>query len=257
MRGLNETLQQIRRGLASERIRAAISSQVNMRSGEVIGVEALIRWQHPEKGLLPPLEFLPLIEDHPLAVELGEWVIDTALRHRERLAENRTSICRSASIIGARQLQQANFVERLEEILAAHPTFAPGCIEMEVLETSAPRRSGAGVTHHRSVPRDRRRSFARRLLGTGYSSLTHPPCPRSRSSRSIRALCATCSTTWIDLAIPAVCSTTAFRRSRSPRVWKPSSTGDVAATWLCDIAPGYGIAARCLLPTCRLMELAA
>jgi EAL domain-containing protein (putative c-di-GMP-specific phosphodiesterase class I) len=48
-----------------------------MRTGKVIGAEALIRWQHPDKGLLAPAAFLPVIEDHPLAVTLGEWVIDS------------------------------------------------------------------------------------------------------------------------------------------------------------------------------------
>jgi len=52
--------------------------KVNMRTGKVVGAEALIRWQHPERGLLPPGMFLPVIEEHPLAIELGEWVIDTA-----------------------------------------------------------------------------------------------------------------------------------------------------------------------------------
>ena len=83
MRWLNETLQQIRSGIGNGEFVMHFQPKVNMRSGAVIGAEALIRWQHPEKGLLPPLEFLPLIEDHPLAVELGEWVIDAALKHRE------------------------------------------------------------------------------------------------------------------------------------------------------------------------------
>ena len=82
-----------------------------MRTGKVIGAEALIRWQHPERGLLPPGMFLPVIEDHPLAIELGEWVIETALaqmeswqaagldisaqRERERDATAAAGFCRS------------------------------------------------------------------------------------------------------------------------------------------------------------------
>ena len=82
MRGLNERLQDIRRGLGAGEFVLYFQPKVNLRSGEIIGAEALVRWRHPEKGLLPPLDFLPLIEEHPLAVELGEWVIDTALAHR-------------------------------------------------------------------------------------------------------------------------------------------------------------------------------
>ena len=54
-----------------------------MRTGKVVGAEALMRWQHPERGLLPPGMFLPVIEDHPLAVEIGEWVIESALTQME------------------------------------------------------------------------------------------------------------------------------------------------------------------------------
>lgn len=53
--------------------------KVNMKTGEVIGVEAMIRWQHPQRGLLPPAAFLSIIEDHPISVALVEWVIATAL----------------------------------------------------------------------------------------------------------------------------------------------------------------------------------
>ncbi len=58
--------------------------KVNMKTGIVIGVEALIRWQHPKNGLLAPALFLPMIEDHPLSIELGEWVINAALTQMER-----------------------------------------------------------------------------------------------------------------------------------------------------------------------------
>lgn len=54
-------------------------NKVNMRTGRVIGAEALIRWQHPDSGFLPPSRFLPVVEDHWLATKVGEWVIDTAL----------------------------------------------------------------------------------------------------------------------------------------------------------------------------------
>ena len=54
--------------------------KVNMRTGAVIGAEALIRWQHPERGLLAPAAFLPSIENHPICIDVGEWVIATALR---------------------------------------------------------------------------------------------------------------------------------------------------------------------------------
>ncbi len=134
IRDHHESLERIR--LALERCEFALHYQpkVNMRSGQVKGAEALIRWHHPEKGLLNPAAFLPLIEDHPLAVDVGEWVIDTALHQIEVWREAGLDLPVSVNI-GARQLQQGDFVERLQAILTRHPKLHPGCIELEVLET--------------------------------------------------------------------------------------------------------------------------
>ena len=76
---MHETLEEIRRALLTQQFVLYYQPKVNMRTGAVIGVEALLRWQHPEKGWLLPAAFLPLIEAHPLAVEVGEWVLGNAL----------------------------------------------------------------------------------------------------------------------------------------------------------------------------------
>ena len=68
LRGHHESLERIRLALAQGEFVLHYQPKVNMRSGQVVGAEALIRWQHPEKGLLAPATFLPVIEDHPLAV---------------------------------------------------------------------------------------------------------------------------------------------------------------------------------------------
>ena len=130
----------------------------------------MIRWQHPEKGLLPPVVFLPVIENHPLAVDIGEWVIDTAMAQIEIWKTAGLDIPISVNI-GARQLQQPNFVERLCEMLAAHPTVREGDLEMEVLETSA-MEDLAKVSRVIDASRNVGVSFALDDFGTGYSSLT-------------------------------------------------------------------------------------
>ena len=79
LRGHHESLERIRLALSAGEFMLYYQPKVNMRTGAVIGVEALIRWQHPQQGLLSPAAFLPVIEDHPLAIELGEWVIANAL----------------------------------------------------------------------------------------------------------------------------------------------------------------------------------
>ncbi|MFZ4481683.1 MAG: EAL domain-containing protein, partial [Rhodoferax sp.] len=105
-------------------------------TGAVIGVEALIRWMHPQRGLLPPADFLPMIQDHPLAIELGQWVIEKALLQVERWQQDGLNIGVSVNI-GLRHVMQADFVQRLREALDAHPRLKPDCLELELLETSA------------------------------------------------------------------------------------------------------------------------
>lgn len=171
VRGYHESLEHIRRALVEHEFVLYYQPKVNMRTGRVIGAEALIRWQHPEKGLLPPALFLPLIENHPLSIELGEWVIDTALAQIE--AWHSAGLNISVSInIGALQLQQADFIDRLRALLAAHPTVKPGNLEMEVLETSA---LGDLLPVSQVIDAGRRLgvNFALDDFGTGYSSLTY------------------------------------------------------------------------------------
>jgi predicted signal transduction protein with EAL and GGDEF domain len=106
--------------------------KVNMHTGEVIGAEALIRWQHPVRGLVPPLDFLPAIEGHVISLELGEWVIDTALSQINQWRSMGVELPISVNISGY-QLQQRNFSTRLAALLAAHPDVNPQYLELEIL----------------------------------------------------------------------------------------------------------------------------
>lgn len=171
IRGHHESLDRIRRALDAREFVLHYQPKVNMRTGAVIGAEALIRWQHPDKGLLPPAAFLPVIEEHALAIDIGEWVIDTALTQMEIWHAAGLDIPVSVNI-GARQLQQADFVERLRGLLAAHPKIKPSCLGLEVLETSA-LQDLAQVSQVISACREIGVMFALDDFGTGYSSLTY------------------------------------------------------------------------------------
>ncbi len=171
VRGRHEHLEHIRRAIAAHEFVLHYQPKVNMRTGQVIGAEALIRWQHPERGLLPPGMFLPVIEDHPLAVELGEWVIDGALSQMEQWREEGLEIPVSVNV-GALQLQQPDFVDRLSRALAAHSGLKPFSLEIEVLETSAlhdvvQTSQVFNACHNIGV------QFALDDFGTGYSSLIY------------------------------------------------------------------------------------
>ncbi len=171
IRTRNESLDRIRSAIIEQEFALYYQPKVNLRTGAIIGAEALIRWNHPEKGLLSPESFLPEIEDHPLAIELGEWVIHNALNQIELWRQHGLDIQVSVNV-SARQLQQSNFVTRLCESLAAHPNIMPSYLEIEVLETSALE----DITKTTRLINDCRKfgvSFALDDFGTGYSSLTY------------------------------------------------------------------------------------
>ncbi len=171
IRGHHESLDHIRNALDDGELVLYYQPKVNMRSGRVIGAEALIRWQCPKRGLLPPAAFLPVFEDDPLAVQVGEWVIETALQQVEVWRAAGLDIPVSVNV-GARQLQQANFVERLRAMLATHPQLPPGCLELEILETSA-LKDMAQVSQVIDECARLGVNFALDDFGTGYSSLTY------------------------------------------------------------------------------------
>jgi diguanylate cyclase (GGDEF)-like protein/PAS domain S-box-containing protein len=144
--------------------------KVDMRAGRVSGAEALVRWQHPERGLLLPSEFLPLIEDHDLIIRLGEWVIEAALDQMEVWQKQGLSIPVSVNVAG-RQLQSAGFVQRLSEALARHPRVARQ-LEFEVLETTA-LEDMVKVSRVIEECGELGVPFSLDDFGTGYSSLTY------------------------------------------------------------------------------------
>jgi diguanylate cyclase (GGDEF)-like protein/hemerythrin-like metal-binding protein/PAS domain S-box-containing protein len=166
-----ESLERIKKGMDNREFILYYQPKVNMIKGEVIGVEALIRWEHPEHGLLFPIKFLPIIENHLISIELGEWVIETALKQIETWQAVGLDIPISINI-SAFQLQQKNFTLRLEELLHAHTTVNPSLLELEILETSA---IGDIVQVSTIMNKclDLGVRFALDDFGTGYSSLTY------------------------------------------------------------------------------------
>ncbi len=145
--------------------------KVNMQTGEVLGVEALIRWQHPTKGLLPPKDFLPLIAGNQLTVKLGNWVLEAALKQMELWLAQGLDLKVSVNIDGL-QLKEDNFVTNLQNMLAKHPTLNPENLSLEILET--------GEIHDLEITSHIIKqcqtlgiSFALDDFGTGYSSLTY------------------------------------------------------------------------------------
>ncbi len=170
-RAHHEEIARIREGLAKGEFVLYYQPKVNMRKGEVIGAEALIRWQHPEQGLMLPGQFLPTIEGDALAGELGDWVLRQVLDQLTVWVTQGLRLTVSVNISGE-HLQQPDFVDRLSELLAAYPSVPPTLLELEILETAALEDIARVAEVFAACGRLGVR-FALDDFGTGYSSLTY------------------------------------------------------------------------------------
>ncbi|HEX4006988.1 MAG TPA: EAL domain-containing protein [Acidobacteriaceae bacterium] len=170
LRSSRDELDQIRLALAARQFVLAYQPRVHMGKGTLVGAEALIRWQHPTRGLLPPSLFLPAVENHPLIDQIGEWVMDQALTQHELWRAAGIEIPVSVNI-AAHHLQAPDFAERVADLLAAHPTVDPSFLELEVLESGALRDVGQ-VSAVLATCREIGVSVSLDDFGTGYSSLT-------------------------------------------------------------------------------------
>jgi EAL domain-containing protein (putative c-di-GMP-specific phosphodiesterase class I) len=171
VRNRHGQLQRIRAALAENEFVLFYQPKVNMRSGELLGLEALIRWQRPGEGLIAPGDFLPCLQGHPMALAVGRWVLNAALDQLSEWA--RSGHYANVSVnIDPQHLQSGSFVEELHAKLVQHPNVHPTQLELEVLESSAL----DDVSQVSDVIRRCRTlgvHFALDDFGTGYSSLNH------------------------------------------------------------------------------------
>jgi diguanylate cyclase (GGDEF)-like protein/PAS domain S-box-containing protein len=167
-----EKAEGIRLALGRGEFRLYYQPKVNMRSGAVIGAEALIRWQHPERGLVSPAEFLPSIEDSAeLSIAVGDWVIGEALRQMEVWRQEGLTVPVSVNI-SAQHMQHPDFMPNLARELDRYPDLSSDMIEIEVLESSALDDVGRASAVIREC-RQRGVKVSLDDFGTGYSSLTY------------------------------------------------------------------------------------
>ena len=242
IRGYHESLDRIRQAMLEHEFVLHYQPKVNMRTGQVVGAEALIRWQHPQKGLLLPTAFLSVIENHPLAIEVGEWVLDTALRQIAQWRANGLDLHVSVNI-GAHQLQRPDFVERLRALLARHPQIRAGDLELEILETSALEE----LVHVSRVIEECRAigvSFALDDFGTGYSSLTYLKRLAVKQLKIDQSFVRDMLDDPDDLAIleGVISLANAFHREVIAEGVETLAHGQVLLQLGCELAQGFGIA---------------
>lgn len=171
MHALHARIEQVAAALRNDELCLYYQPKVNMRTREVTGMEALIRWRHPEKGVLGAGEFLPAIESHELIITVGDWVLEQALQQIQQWRSQGLDLQVSVNV-SARQIQHIDFVDKLEKLLSSYPDIPPALLELELLETSAlETRQTAGVVE--AAGQRLGIFFALDDFGTGYSSLTY------------------------------------------------------------------------------------
>lgn len=165
-----EFLNHIKKALTEQQFVLYYQPKIALRTGELKGFEALIRWQHPEKGLLMPNSFIPLLKNHPLMLELGHWVLSAALT--QLTTWNAQNLYSRISVnIDSMQLNNENFAEHILNLFAAYPTVQYQQLELEILETGALEQldKTSGII---KLLQSKGIDFALDDFGTGYSSLT-------------------------------------------------------------------------------------
>jgi len=166
-----ETLERLRRALQQGEFELYYQPKVDLQTGEVIGVEALIRWLPPGATMISPAEFLPHIHGSDLEGAFGAWVLRAAVAQAAAWQQAGEAVKVSANI-SANHLLQPSFFDDLRSALAAHPQLPPSQLELEVLETAEIGDMEQAVAILQRC-RELGVHFALDDFGTGYSSLTY------------------------------------------------------------------------------------
>ncbi len=135
-RTLHQIAAKVEKGLDTGEFVLFYQPKVNMRLGSVVGLEALIRWAHPDEGLLLPAGFLPYVEGSDIATRLGQWVLTEALSQMSRWAAIGVHLPISVNISG-HHLQAPGFSEHLTHLFQAHPALPAERLEIEIPESTA------------------------------------------------------------------------------------------------------------------------
>jgi EAL domain-containing protein (putative c-di-GMP-specific phosphodiesterase class I) len=161
----------LRRAIERNEFLLHYQPKINIGSGVVCGMEALVRWQQPGKGLVPPAQFIPLAEETGLIVPIGKWVLRTACARNKAWQDEGLPPLRIAVNLSARQFAQENLVEDVAAILD-ETGLDPALLELEITESMVMR-----DPEHAVKLLDRLKSMGVHLsiddFGTGYSSLSY------------------------------------------------------------------------------------
>jgi diguanylate cyclase (GGDEF)-like protein/PAS domain S-box-containing protein len=233
---------EIRAALRAGELCLYYQPKLDMRAGRIIGMEALLRWRHAQRGIVGPMEFLPVVEHTDLIVEIGDMVLRHALRQLELWRASHPDWVVSVNI-AARHFQRTDFVPRLTAILAEFPAVPPRMLELEILESSAL----ADIGHVRAIMLECQAlgiRFALDDFGTGYSSMSYLkrlPAEVLKIDQSfVRNMLVDRDDLHLVSAVIGLAR--AFNRSVIAEGVETVEHGAQLMRLGCDLAQGYGIA---------------
>jgi EAL domain-containing protein (putative c-di-GMP-specific phosphodiesterase class I) len=161
----------LRRGLERKEFFLHYQAKLDLHTGRITGVEALVRWQHPELGMVPPMQFIPLAEETGLIVPIGKWVLNTACAQNAAWQRDGLPPLRMAVNLSARQFADENLLEDIATALR-DSGMKPELLELELTESMVMQNADRAGKVLAAI-----KQLGVRLaiddFGVGYSSLTH------------------------------------------------------------------------------------
>lgn len=174
----------LRKALEQDQLMLHYQPQVNLATGKIIGVEALVRWQHPEKGIISPAEFIPLAEETGLIVPLGKWVLQKAAAQNKDWQDKGYSQFPISVNISVRQLQEDRFIDTIKQVLD-ETGLDPRYLDLEITESIMQNSENTAMILYQL--KELGVTLAIDDFGTGYSSLSllkHLPIDKIKIDKS-------------------------------------------------------------------------
>lgn len=242
VKATHQTVALMRQALANGEFRLVYQPKVNMRTGCVVGFEALMRWQHPHEGLLQPKAFLPLVAQTDVIIDIGEWVIDQVMAQMQAWRQAGYEWPVSLNI-AARHFQCGDFVERLRALLMRHAEVPPHMLDLEIIESVAIE----NIQRVSQCLQDCQTLGVRFSLddfGTGYSSLSYLKRLPSQTIKIDRSFVRDILHDQDDLALTTavIGLARAFGREVIAEGLESAEHGRLLMSLGCDVAQGYFIA---------------
>ena len=242
VKATHQTVERVRQALAAGELRVHFQPKVNMRRGVVVGFEALLRWEHPQNGMVPAREFLPLVEETDLILDIGEWVMEQVMMQLDRWQQAGQGWPISVNI-AARHFQRADFVDRLRRVLDRHARVAPQMLDLEIVEAVAIE----NIQHVSACLQACQAlgvQFSLGDFGTGYSSLNYLKRLRTQTIKIDKSFIRDILHDRDDLALTTavIGLARAFGRQVIAEGLESIEHGELLLQLGCDVAQGYFIA---------------